>query len=1163
MSLSAIAIRRPVATSMVCIGVVLLGTVSIGGLAVDLLPDIGTPRITLITRAVGLAPMEIELEVTRSIENAVSSVQGQQRVTSVSREGMSVVTTTFPWGVDLDLAALHVREAVDGIIDQLPETADRPTVLRWDPGSEPIMGIAVAGPTTLADLRELVEAVIVSRLEQVDGIAGAQVTGGAEREIEVNLDADRLELFGITVSDVRSALETANASSQGGNVLQGDFAYAVRVIGEFLEVSDIADVPIGQTAQGAPLTVHDVGEVTDGARQRKAGALLNGEPAVGVLLYKESGVNTIDAVTAGLEALDELRDQYPTLTIATAFENASFIRNAIDSVIQNIGVGGFFALAILFLFLKDPRNPILLGVSIPVSLIATFVLCYFSGISLNIMTLGGLALGVGMLVDNSIVVLENIFRHRQLGLSANEAADTGASEVAMAISAATLTTVAVFMPIAYVQGVAGELFSPQAWTVAFSLLASLVVSLTVLPMLAARFMRLAEGEVFRDPFAEHAAQAAELEGAGVADAGVGGEPPAADMTTAPPPDDDALAGTGSTPTGDADAVEGTAASDDGADSDSAEAASPAPRRRPTAMIRALFAPVLALAGHVGKFLIALPMFWIRGLLWLATAILRPLSAGFSAVYDGFAHFYHVALEWCLGHRTLSVLGCVGLIVWGGFIAYSLPFELMPPVNTGRFEVQLDAPPGTPFERLEQMVRDIDEAARSVDGVDSTFATVGLETATAPGAAAGALDMSPTRAFVTVVMADARSGVRTGRQDAAMQAVRQVAERFRDTTVLIDPERTPLQMLLGGEAVGFRIALRGDDLDRLDALASEAAALLGEVDGLDDVFANNARGNPEIQLRIDRDAVARYGLSMRQVTDALEAALEGSIADTQFAEFDRRIDIRISSRRDDESLNQVLDRTFPTANGGIPMRVLVDQTVTAGPTEINRTDRMREIAITATLTDLRLSEAIERAEAVLAQIDFPPGYRYVVAGEREVVESSFRSLAYALGLAALLVYMVMAAQFESIKHPFVILLTLPLGWVGVVTGLALTGQSINIVALIGAVVLTGIIVNDAIVKVDTINRLRRQGYSKRRAIVEGSALRLRPIVMTSVTTTCALIPMALGLGAGAELQRPLAIAIIGGESTGTLLTLLIIPVIYDLFDRQQDVAVSVVEEAEAV
>jgi HAE1 family hydrophobic/amphiphilic exporter-1 len=561
--------------------------------------------------------------------------------------------------------------------------------------------------------------------------------------------------------------------------------------------------------------------------------------------------------------------------------------------------------------------------------------------------------------------------------------------------------------------------------------------------------------------------------------------------------------------------------------------------------------------------VALPLFWLRGLLWLLGSILRPVSRGFSVVYDGFAHLYHAALEWALAHRGLATLGCVLLLVWGAFTAYHLPFELMPPVSTGRFEVRLDAPPGTPFGQLEEMVRDIDAAARAVDGVDSTFATLGLETATAPGAAAGALELSPTRAFITVVMGGERSRRRAARQEEAMQAVRAVAERFRDATVLIDPERTPLQMLIGGEGVGFRIALRGDDLATLEGLADAAAARLRDVPGLDDVLARSARGNPEIQLVIDRDAVSRYDLSMRQVTDAIEGALEGALADTEFVEFDRRVPIRISSRRDGESLNQVLDRTFPTSNGGIPLRELVVQTVTAGPTEIARTDRMREIAVTATLTDIRLSEAIERAEAVLADLEFPPGYRYVVAGEQEAVQSSFRSLAWALALAALLVYMVMAAQFESLKHPFIILLTLPLGWVGVVIGLAVTGQSINVVALIGAVVLTGIIVNDAIVKVDTINRLRREGRPRRAAILEGSALRLRPIVMTSVTTTFALIPMALGLGAGAELQRPLAIAIIGGESTGTLLTLIIIPVIYDLLDREKEEQPRTAEEAEAI
>jgi len=1090
MSIAGIAIRRPVATIMACVAVLLLGVVSYGGLAVDLLPDIGTPRITVMTRATGLAPIEIERMVSVPLENQVSRVPGFERVTSISREGMSVLTIVFPWGVDLDLAALHVRQAVELATDILPESAERPAVLRWDPGSEPVMGVAVAGAGSLGRLRQLVESVVVSRLEQVQGIAGAQVTGGAEREIHISLDPDLLALYGVTVTQVLDRLAMANLSSQSGTVLQGAYRYSVRVLGEFTGIDEIATVPVGQGSQGAMLRVSDVGAVSEGTRPRQAGALLNGSPAVGVLLYKEAGVNTVQAVEAANVALDELRGEYPELTLAVAFENASFIQEAIDSVVQNILIGGLIAFSILFLFLKDPRNPVLLGVSIPVSLIATFVLCYFTGISLNIMTLGGLALGVGMLVDSSIVVLENIFRLRQAGLPADAAAERGTDEVAMAVSAATLTTIAVFLPIAYVHGVAGELFAPQAWTVTFALLASLVVSLTVLPMLAARFLR--------------------LEGAGGSDATEGVQ--AAGVEAGPAAGAEADSG----PTG------------------------------LKSMARGLQRGV----GRLLTVMVALPLFWIRGGMWLVGSILAPVVAVFGWIYDAVAHAYHASLKFCLQHKLLTVVAALGLAGFSGYLVWNMPWELLPPINTGRFEARLDAPPGTPFEELESMVVQLDNAARGASGVELTFATLGLETATSPGAASGAMALAPTRAFLTVVMEGERSRRRSGEVEAAMDAVRAAAVNFRNATVLIDPQRSPLQRLAGQEAGGFRLVVQGDDLDVLERLALEVAERLRSVAGLDDVTAHTARGNPEIRIRVKRDAATRYSVQVRDVTEALIGALQGRIASTQYAEFDRRINIRVTARGDQDGLASVLDRTFPTPSGPVPLRELVEQTYAAGPTEIIRSDRIREIPITATLTGTRLSEAILAAQGALESMSWPAGYRYRVAGEQEEVEASFRSLGWALLLSALLVYMVMAAQFESLNHPFVILLSLPLGWVGVILALAVTGQSLNIVALIGGVVLTGVIVNDAIVKIDTINRLRRQGYERRRAVLEGSELRLRPILMTSVTTTCALIPMALGLGAGAELQQPLAIAIIGGESTGTLLTLLVIPVVYELLDREK-------------
>jgi len=1083
-SLPGVAIQRPVTVLMACVAVLLLGFVSFGGLRIDLLPDIATPRITLLTTAdtSALAPQEVERLVTAPLENQVQTVSGVRRVTSTSREGMSVITVEFPWGTNLDIATLHIREAVDKVRQELPDGVERPAVLRWDPGSEPVMGLAIAGGASLGSLREMVEAVVVPRMEQVQGIAGAQVTGGAQREIQVILDPDKLALYGLTVANVESALERSNVSLQSGNVLQGALRYQVRAMGEFATVAEIEDVIVGANPRSAMVRLGDIGEIGEGVKPRTAGALLNGRQAIGVLLYKEAGSNTIEAVAAAETALDELRAQYPELTLEIAFENASFISEAIDSVVQNIAIGSIFAFGILFLFLRDPRNPVLIGIAIPISIVATFVLLYFADISLNIMTLGGLALGAGLLVDNSIVVLENIFRHRQLGEPAATAARRGTEEVAMAVAAATFTTIAVFLPIAYVHGVAGELFAAQAWTVTFSLLASLVVSLTVLPMLAARFMHL-------DSLADTAQSSA---------------PRAADATDAP---------------------------------------------RRFRQVRRLGAWVGSLPGRAFDWLLTVLLFWIRLLIRAVVWIVSPMLEAFAAAYDGIARLYHSVLLFALGHKTITLMGVSILLAWGAMLGQRLPWELMPQVNTGRFEVTIDVAPGTPFARLEQIVRETEAAARASAGVARTFATLGAETGAITSSAAGALELAPTRARLSVIMAGERSRAMLPALEAAMTRVRTAAEGIRGVTVVIDAQSNPLQRSLGLGESGFQVLVRGDDLEVLQALADQAAERLARVDGLEDISSRTTRGNPEIRLRVRRDVAALYGVAVQDVTRALQAALQGVIP-TQFVEFDRRVDIRVVALSDERTIDALMNQPYQTQLGPVPFRELVDYERAEGPQEIQRRDRVREVPITATLSGISLSEAVAGAELAMQGIEWPTGYRWRIGGEREEVAASFNSLAWALALAAALVYMVMAAQFESLLHPFVILFTLPLGWVGVVTGLWLLGLTINVVALIGAVVLTGIVVNDGIVKIDTINRLRLEGVPQRQAILDGSSLRLRPILMTTVTTICALIPLALGLGAGAELQRPLAVAVIGGEFTGTLLTLIVLPVIYEIVDRRR-------------
>ncbi|NKB88263.1 MAG: hypothetical protein GKS06_08590 [Acidobacteria bacterium] len=1083
MSLPGVAIKRPVTVLMGCVAVLLLGSVSFGGLSVDLLPDIGTPRVTLLTTAdtSALAPQEIERLVTAPLENQVQTVSGVRRVTSTSREGMSVITVEFPWGTNLDIATLHIREAVDKVRQQLPEDVERPAVLRWDPGSEPVMGMAVAGTGSLGALREMVEAIIVPRMEQVQGIAGAQVTGGAQREIQVNLEPDKLALYGLTVANIEDALERSNVSLQSGNVLQGALRYQVRALGEFASVDEIRDVIISRSSGRTMVRLGDIGDVVEGVKPRTAGALLDGQQAIGVLLYREAGSNTIEAVAAAEEALAELRAQYPELTLEIAFENASFISEAIQSVVQNIGLGSIFAFGILFLFLRDPRNPVLIGIAIPISIIATFVLCYFADISLNIMTLGGLALGAGLLVDNSIVVLENIFRHRQLGETAADAARHGTEQVGLAVAAATTTTIAVFLPIAYVHGVAGELFAAQAWTVTFALIASLIVSLTVLPMLASRFLRLGEST----------------------STGSGPDTGGDDF-------DPLLAG----------------------------------------RVRRLRRWLGALPGRGVDGLLTIMLFWVRLAVRATGWLLSPLLEAFAAIYNGFAAVYHRLLIFCLAHRALTLVGITLLLVWGATVAQRLPWELMPQVNTGRFEVTIDVEPGTPFARLDQIVQETEAAARAGDGVARTFATLGADPGAITSSAAGALELSPTRARLSVIMSGTRTRTMAPALEAAIERVRTTAESIRGVSVVIDPQSNPLQRSLGLSDSGFQVLVRGDDLDVLQGLADQGANILQSVEGLTDINSRSTRGNPEIRLRVKRDVAALYGVTVSDVTRALQAGLQGTIP-TQFVEFDRRIDIRVVALSEQQSVEALLDQPYETQLGPVPFRELVDFERAVGPQEIQRRDRVREVPITATLTGISLSEAVAGAELAMAELDLPTGYQWRIGGEREEVQASFQSLAWALALAAALVYMVMAAQFESLLHPFVILSTLPLGWVGVVTGLWLVGLTVNVVALIGAVVLTGIVVNDGIVKIDTINRLRAEGMPRRQAVLEGSALRLRPILMTTVTTMCALIPLAMGLGAGAELQRPLAVAVIGGEFTGTLLTLIVLPVIYEILDWRRD------------
>jgi HAE1 family hydrophobic/amphiphilic exporter-1 len=1045
MSLPSRAIGRPVAVAMLFLAVVFLGLISFRRLPIDLLPDIAYPRLVVYTSYPNVAPAEVERLVTEPVERYVSAVPGVERIESVSREGVSLVTLRFAWGTNMDFAALNVREKLDNLGDGLPDQASRPVVLRTDPTSEPIMAISVAGSSDLWSLKDLAESVFKRRLEQIDGVAQAVVTGGLEREIHVEVDPQRLESFGITIFDIEQALQAANATAPGGTIRRGRYRYALRTLGELRDVEQIAGIVVGRGGSGASsrngagatsseaalITLGDVARVEDGFKDRQSMARYNGRDAVGLLLFKESGANTVRVSERVKEVLGELREQHPEIALEIAMNQADFVSEAIANVVDALIEGAVLSFLVLFLFLRDARYPIAISLAIPISVIASFALFDASGVSLNIMSLGGLALGVGMLVDNAIVVLENIFRYREQGAAAAVAAAVGAEEVQGAITSSTLTTIAVFGPIIYIEGVAGELFGALSYAVAFSLLASLLVAVTLLPTMAARW-------------------------------------------------------------GDADTGD--------------DAPKPLTRRAASALGRV-----------IGR--------WAR----------PPLDA-FDRAFDRFTHAYLRVLEASVRHRGRVVAVSIGLLVVSVLLGLSLDRAVLPEVDQGAFTARLELPRGTPIEETADVATRLEEIFRSDPGVEAIFTRIGRQDAIA--------GVEDDDSGLNTAVLDVRLHAKAKTADV-LERIRPRLAAFPPGTVSLETgQATAFGRLLGGGEADLAVRIRGDDLDASLEYARGLAARLAESPALTNVRLGTVLGEPEVQVEIDREAAARYGIEPRRIAETIEKYMLGSRA-TDLVDFDRKIPIVVRLPEESRRSIETLDRLRVD---GVPLRELIRTTEAVGPTEIRRVDQNRLVPVYADGVGSDLAEAIAAASAAVADFPAPRGIRVEIGGENEEMQRNFRELAFAFGLAVLLVYMILAAEFESIIHPLTILLSVPLALVGALFSLWITGGSINAMSLIGIIILVGIVDNNAIVMIDYINHRRRAGRSMREAILDAGSARLRPIIMTTVTTLLGVLPMALGFGRGADLRAPLAVTVFGGLFTATALTLIVIPVAYDLVEE---------------
>ncbi len=1093
MALPDLAIRRPVATAMAFLAIVLLGAIAFTRLPVDLLPDVSFPTLTVWTQYPEAGPSEVERFVTEPIEQAVARVPGVKSLSSVSREGSSQVTLRFLWGTrtDMDYATLNVRERLDNVRYDLPERATRPTILRSDPTSEPVMTLATTSEVAdLWELKELSENVFKRRLEQIDGVAQAAVVGGLDREIHVLVDPRTLEALDVTMDEVSAALEAANYSAPGGTIRRGRYRYALRALGEFQNVFEIGETVVGRGEGGSVVLLSDVAEIEDGFADRETITRYNGRESVGLLLYKEAGANTVQVAEHVEKVLGQLTEEYPSVSIVVATSQAGFIRDAISNVAQALAVGAGLAFLVLFLFLHDPRYPVAISLSIPISVILSFGLLFVFGVSLNIMSLGGLALGVGMLVDNSIVVLENIFRHRERGLAAAVAAATGAREVQTAITASTLTTIAVFGPIIYSRGVAGELFKDLSIAVATSLLTSLFVALTLLPMIASR----------------------------IPDVGSQAAPSSEPVRYLPPI---------------------------GRYVEAAKARHGRPLawwRWPLVFVRWVGALLLGAVRGLFRLALALMAFWAGLVLRPLAAAARPLFRAFDQAFDRFAERYDRTLAWALDHRAATLGLATAAFAASAALGLGLPRNLLPTVDEGAFRARIALPLGTPLEITDQLAAQVEDFALADPSTAAVFTRVGRAEAEevsereATGVNTAALDVLLNESAPT--------------RDAAARLRAALAGRLSGEALTIETGRaTELGRVLGVGEADVAVRVRGDNLDAALDVAEEIEGRLSTLPMLAGVRMGLLRGQPEIEISIERERVARHGLTVRQVADAIEVYMRGLVA-TRFVDFDRRIDVLV---RPPEDVRREFNNLLEFQIEGVPVRELIAWRETLAPVEVLRDEQGRVVPVYADVTAGGLDAAIAAIRSVLADIDLPSRLRLEVGGENEEMRESFRSLALAFMLALVLVFMILAAQFESVVHPFTILLAVPLAAIGAIAALQLTSSGANVMSLIGFVILVGIVVNDAIVKVDFINRYRDTGASLREAILEAGRVRLRPIIMTTVTTVFGLLPLALGLGAGADLRAPLAIAVIGGLLSATLLTLIVVPVMYASLDGLRGLA----------
>jgi len=1024
MTIPEFSIKRRITVFMVILIVAIFGVIASSRLGLDMLPELEYPVVSVVTTYSGVSSEDVEKLITRPVESVISTVKNVKRVNSTSQEGISAVIVEFEWGTKLDFAAQDVREKLSWLTDYLPKDADTPLVIKFNMSDYPILYYGATGMQDTHVLRKYLDDSVRPRLERLEGVASVYVLGGLEREINVLVDRDKLNAYGISLDQVIAKLALENVNVSGGHVRDGHTEYLIRTMGEYKDTATMMSTIVAMQGR-TPVYLRAVAQVKDSFKEIRNISRTNHRPSVAMMVMKQSGANTVKVVQNVNRTLEELRGQMPPdIRFYPAIDQGKIISQVTRSTRNDAIIGGILAILAIFAFLLDWRPTLTIALAIPLSVIATFIGIYLFDYTLNIMTLGGLALAVGMLVDDAIVVIENTFRHlHEEGKDRIIAAMRGAEEVAMAITASTLTTIVVFLPMVLSTGIAGRLSRPLAATVTLALLSSLFVSLTIVPVLASLLFRKR------------------------------------------------TAGGGKPDEGDAD----------------------------------LF------SRHFGK--------------------TRQL--------------YARGLRWSLTHRKTVVAAAVAIFLASLAVVPLLGTEFMPKQDIPVMMMNVMMPVGTDLAETDRVVRGIEDIVLSQPEARFAISFIGLARERKIDVAwgSGTADVNEAQVFIRLV----EKGERVRSMELIMDDIRRRIPKIRGAQIEFFDMG---QLFLGqtGENSPILVKAFGKDLDKLRTITDHVAAGMKNVEGLRDIDTTLKIGKPELQVVVDREKASQLGLTVGRVADTVKAAMLG-VVPTKYRiegdEYDIRVRFREFNRRSVEDVRNI--RIASPAGHFIPLYQIASIDRKLGPVKITRENQERKVTVKANTFGRDTGSIVADIKKAAAAIGMPEGYFVEYGGTYKDMQEAFESLAYALAIAIVLIYMVMAASFESLGHPLVIMLTVPLSFIGVALGLLVFGKTLSVPAFMGFIMLCGVVVRNGIVMIDYINRLRRRGVPGFEAIIQGAVIRLRPILITSLTSILGAMPMALSKTQGSEMRSPMAVALACGLLLATFLTLFVIPVVYSLFD----------------